>query len=67
MDIENLGNLLNDEWGSIQQIGFPYTSSNIDATIASGKYNYTGFTNRSPSTFSTNSVWQIKVGVRYSF
>jgi len=68
MDIENLGNLINDEWGTIQQIGFPYTSNNVTATRTGDQYyTYTGFTERSPSTFSTNSVWQIKVGVRYSF
>jgi len=68
MDIENLGNLLNDEWGVIQQIGFPYTSNNITATRTGNQfYTYNSFQDRSPSTFGTNSVWQIKVGVRYSF
>lgn len=67
MDIENLGNLLNDEWGSIQQIAFPYTSANVDATRTATQYNYNTFTTRSPATFGTNSVWQIKVGVRYQF
>lgn len=66
--VKNLGNLLNDEWGSIQQIGFPYTSNNISATRTGDQfYTFTGFTNRSPSTFSTESVWQVKVGVRYKF
>ncbi|WEK41313.1 MAG: TonB-dependent receptor [Candidatus Brevundimonas colombiensis] len=67
MDIENLGNLINDEWGSIQQIGFPYTSGNVDATIANNRYTYTNFSNRSPSVPSVNAVWQIKLGVRYQF
>ena len=67
MDIANLGNMLNNKWGTIQQIGFPYTSANIDATIVGNQYSYNSFTTRSPSTFGTNSVWQIKVGVRYSF
>jgi len=68
MDIENLGNLLNDEWGSIQQVGFPYTSNNVTATRTGDQYyTYTSFQERSPSTFGTNSVWQIKVGVRYQF
>lgn len=29
--VENLGNLLNDEWGVLQQIGFPYFSQNVVA------------------------------------
>ena len=67
VDVKNLGNLINDEWGTIQQIGFPYTSNNVGASIVDGKYNYTLFTPRSPSTFGTESVWQVKVGVRYRF
>ena len=68
MDIENLGNLINDEWGAIQQIGFPYTSNNVTATRTGDQYyTYTGFSERSPSLASTSSVWQIKVGVRYQF
>lgn len=68
MDIENLGNLINDEWGSIQQIAFPYTSNNVGATrTGSQYYTYNTFTQRNPATFGTNSVWQIKLGVRYSF
>lgn len=67
MDVENFGNLLNDEWGTIQQVGFPYTSNNVGASIVNGKYNFTSFTPRSPATFATESVWQVKVGVRYKF
>ena len=66
--VKNLGNLINDEWGSIQQIGFPYTSNNVAATRTGDQfYTYTGFTARTPSTFATESVWQVKVGVRYKF
>jgi len=67
LDVKNLGNLINDEWGTIQQIGFPYTSNNVAASIVDGKYNFTGFTPRSATTFGTESVWQVKVGVRYRF
>lgn len=69
LDIENFGNLLNDEWGAIQQIGFPYISNNVGATrnTANTQYTYTSFTERTPSTFSAQSVWQMKFGVRYRF
>lgn len=30
-DVENIGNLLNDEWGVIQQVGFPYMSNDVVA------------------------------------
>lgn len=68
VDIENLGNLLNDEWGVVQQIGFPYASNNVVATrTGDDHYTYTGLNTRSPSTFSDQSVWQVKFGVRYKF
>ncbi|HYF23606.1 MAG TPA: TonB-dependent receptor [Caulobacteraceae bacterium] len=75
MDIENLGNLLNEEWGVVQQIGFPYFSNNVVAGVTPGctggagacQYNYTSFTNRAPSAFNTQSLWQIKWGVRFKF
>ncbi|QYF86495.1 TonB-dependent receptor [Brevundimonas sp. PAMC22021] len=69
LDIENFGNLLNDEWGTIQQIGFPYISNNVGATrnAANTQYTYNAFTERSPSSFTAQSVWQMKFGVRYRF
>ncbi len=82
-DIENFGNLLNDEWGVIQQVGFPYMSNSVAArncqaaaqalsrqTCASGTgnfYEYTGFGERSAASFNSVSVWQVKFGVRYKF
>ncbi|WP_122464393.1 TonB-dependent receptor [Brevundimonas lutea] len=65
--IENFGNLLNDEWGTIQQVGFPYFSGNVGASIVGNQYLYSTFSERNPATFATNSVWQAKIGVRYKF
>ncbi len=79
VDIENLGNLLNDEWGVIQQYNSPYASSaNVDAINcartatgcvagAGNYYTYTAFRAAQPSTFTSGSVWQAKFGVRYRF
>jgi hypothetical protein len=67
MDVQNLGNMLNDEWGSIQQIAFPYTSNNVAASIVGNQYSYNGFSTRSPATFGPQSVWQVKFGFRYKF
>jgi len=78
-DVENLGNLLNDEWGVIQQYNSPYASSaNVDAVncnrtssgCPSGTGNYYSFTRFSaanPSPATSASVWQVKFGVRYTF
>jgi hypothetical protein len=78
LDVENLGNLLNDEWGVLQQVGFPYFSAPVTArncqtaagACAAGVgnfYEYATFTNRPASTFATQSVWQVKLGVRFKF
>ncbi len=77
-DIENIGNLLNDEWGVIQQLGFPYYSTDIAARncqVASSGcaagvgnfYQYDGINQDSAASFSAQSVWQAKIGVRYRF
>lgn len=77
-DIENLGNMINDEWGVLQQTGFPYMSANVvarncqqaAANCAAGVgdfYQFDSFSNRSASAFSGQSVWQVKLGVRYRF
>ncbi|MFT4956515.1 MAG: outer membrane receptor protein involved in Fe transport [Brevundimonas sp.] len=75
-DVENFGNLLNDEWGVIQQVGFPYLSNNVVAancqvqTCAAGPgnfYEYQQLRTNSAAVFNNQSVWQVKFGVRYRF
>jgi outer membrane receptor for ferrienterochelin and colicin len=75
--VENLGNLLNDEWGVIQQVGFPYFADSITArncnivtTCTAGRgnfYQYDNFQTPTAASFSSASVWQVKFGVRYKF
>ena len=76
VDIENIGNLLNDEWGVIQQVGFPYFSRGVTAsncqlqTCAAGRgnfYQYDGFRDWTATNYNNQSVWQVKFGVRYKF
>jgi outer membrane receptor protein involved in Fe transport len=76
LDIENLGNLLNNKWGVIQQIASPYVSANVAArncqfagvcTTQGNFYEYTGFTSRAATSFNNVSVWQMKVGARVKF
>ncbi|HYC02368.1 MAG TPA: TonB-dependent receptor [Azospirillaceae bacterium] len=82
IDIFNLGNLLNKNWGRYSQVNDPVrpplVSTGIAATIdpATGKYVYTY---RGPRDGAGNpvlpqkfvsprlSVWNIQVGVRYEF
>ncbi|KSB91878.1 TonB-dependent receptor [Caulobacter vibrioides] len=78
VDIENLGNMLNNKWGVIQQVPNPYVSSNIVARncqfagigCAAGQgnfYQFDKFTSKAATSFNTQSVWQVKLGVRYKF
>lgn len=67
MDIENIGNLLNDEWGVIQQVGFPYFSRGVSGSILNDKFNYTEYKDWTGTGFNNQSVWQVKLGVRYKF
>lgn len=67
MDIENLGNLLNDEWGVIQQVGFPYFSRGVTGSVVGDQFNYSQYRDWTGSNFNNQSVWQVKLGVRYKF
>jgi hypothetical protein len=77
-DIINFGNMLNNSWGVIQQQGFPYMNAAVVArncqatfqtcTAGTGNfYQYDSFTRRSQTSFDNQSVWQVKLGVRYRF
>ena len=67
MDIENIGNLLNDEWGVVQQVGFPYFSRGVTGSMLNDKFNYSEYKDWTGSGFNNQSVWQVKLGVRYKF
>jgi hypothetical protein len=67
--VDNLGNLLNDEWGVLQEASFPLTDDVVQASInGSGQYVFERFNAPSLSGRVTRpSLWEIRVGVRYSF
>ncbi len=74
--VENFGNMLNDEWGVLQQQSFPFYSTDVVAlncarqTCSSGAgnfYQYNQLSQDTASSFTGASVWQVKMGVRYKF
>jgi hypothetical protein len=74
VDIINFGNMLNDKWGVVEQVDFPYTSPVVTTAInGANKYVYTGTnyqTNQktiSNSDAPNRSLWQVKFGLKYSF
>lgn len=74
LDVENLTNLLNDDWGRFEQVAFPYMAPVLDTSInASGQYVYrprpgtTGPTGASYAISALPSVYRIQLGVRIEF
>ncbi|MDJ0920172.1 MAG: TonB-dependent receptor [Henriciella sp.] len=70
LDIENLGNLLNDEWGRIERTEYEYERDVVSARIVDGQYEY--FNLQDPDRIENlevleQSVWQIQLGVKYQF
>ena len=68
LDIENVGNLINDEWGYLEQVRYEYFQPVANVDIVNGQYVYSGFPERSEKrTFDGASVWQVQVGIKYVF
>jgi hypothetical protein len=74
LDIENIGNLLNDDWGRFEQVAFPYMAPVLDTSInAAGQYVYrprpgtTGPTGPGFSISALPSVYRIQLGIRIEF
>ena len=80
LDIQNLGNLLNKEWGQVQEASFPYAVTlpvNFAGVNAGGQYVYdvSGFVNEQTGVRRNialpyrnfESRWAAQVGVRCEF
>ena len=68
--IENLGNLINDEWGILNQANFPQIRNivNADYDAVANQYVFQSFNPQAPeSRVSTASTWQVLFGVKYDF
>jgi outer membrane receptor for ferrienterochelin and colicin len=66
--VDNLGNLLNDEWGILEEASFPLTDDVVQASLQNGRYVFEQFNAPSLSGRVTRpSLWEIRVGLRYSF
>ncbi|MBA6390812.1 TonB-dependent receptor [Colwellia sp. BRX10-3] len=67
--IKNLANMLNDDWG-VKKTG-NFTAQNVvDADLNSdGTYDFNEFipSNAEETTFLTQSLWEVRIGVKYKF
>jgi hypothetical protein len=70
IDIENLGNLLNDDWGRIERTRYEYERDVASAVINNGQYEYLRLnSDRSIKNLEilSQSVWQLQIGLKYEF
>ena len=76
LDVENLANLINNDWGQLRQVPFSYMAPVLRATIDSqtGQYVYSPVDSTDPnpqkartSTSALPSVWRIQLGFRIEF
>lgn len=70
VDVENVGNLLNDNWGRVTGVGFPYTTPSVDVNYdaATGKYIYSNLRVKNPNQVDVlQSVWKVSLGLMYEF
>lgn len=67
--VENLGNLLNDDWGVLYEASFPRQQPVVGASInENNQYVFEDFITPALQTrVADASLWEIRVGVRYSF
>ena len=70
VDIENLGNLLNHNWGRQSTVPFPFMAPAVDVSYdpTTGKYVYANLRNPSATRVDiVSSVWRIALGLSYDF
>ncbi|MFT5163884.1 MAG: hypothetical protein ACI9FJ_002481 [Alteromonadaceae bacterium] len=67
MDIENMGNMINDDWGRADGYVQPFNAPVVDVAIVEGVYEYSNFTLPTPTVAKVPSVWKIQLGLRYKF
>jgi len=70
MDIENLGNLINSDWGRAEQISFPFTKQvvTLDQDLGpNGELIFNSFRDENQTVGNLASLWKIQFGLRYNF
>ena len=70
LDIENFGNLLNDDWGRVERTRYEYERDVVSARINNGQYEYLRLNSeRSINNLEvlSHSVWQVQFGFKYDY
>jgi len=70
LDIQNLGNLLNDDWGRVERTRADFDRNVASAIIDNGQYRYLKFNNQDrieSLELLSQSAWQVQFGIKYEF
>ncbi len=65
--IQNVGNLLNDDWGVLKERSFPRTADAVEASISGNQYVFEEFNTQTTSRVASASLWNIRFGFNYRF
>ena len=65
--IQNIGNLLNDDWGVLEERSFPRTADAVEASISGNQYVFEEFTSQTTSRVASASLWTMRFGFNYRF
>lgn len=66
--IKNFCNLINDNWCVLKEAGFPRTDDVVNMDIVDGQYLFQSFQTPGGQSRSTQaSLWEMRIGVKYSF
>ena len=68
----NVGNMINEDWGRIEEIGFPQSRrvaslDGIDPVTGRYRYNFTGVDSEVLYDTTGQSRWALQLGFRYRF
>lgn len=68
LDMDNFSNFLNNKWGRIRQVGFPYNVQPVRTSIDGDHYVYSNFNDRDGMyTSKLYSLWRAQFGITYKF
>lgn len=67
LDIVNLGNFLNSDWGVIERVRYEYEQQVASATIVNGQYVYDNLDTSLSKELLLGSLWQAQIGIKYVF
>jgi hypothetical protein len=68
--IENVGNLLNDDWGVLKEQGFPRNQQVVAFALdtVNNQYIYNTFLPPAPQgRVADASLWELRFGIKYEF